>query len=73
MLRIGKMPGIIMPRGDQLLGLILTIGALRFEEPNGSLAANAIADDANEGAFCEWNANSGEGGGQAGVARGRGG
>ncbi len=73
MFGIGEMPGIIVPRGDQFLGLILTIGAVGLEEPNGSLAAYAIADYANEGAFCERNANCGESGGQAGVARGRGG
>ncbi len=73
MLRVGEVPGVVVPCGDQFLGLEFPARALRLEEPDGALAADAVADDADEGLFGERNAHGGQGGGEAGVAGGGGG
>ena len=51
MLRVGVVPSIIVPCFDEFLGLETIVRALRLEKPNSALAADAIADNADEWFF----------------------
>jgi hypothetical protein len=62
-----------MPSFDECLGLEIAAMALWLKEPDGALAANAVADDSDEWLFCERNAHGSQCGGKAGVAGGSGG
>ena len=73
MLGIGEVPRVVVPGGDQLLRLELSIRALRVEKPDYALAADAVADDANEWLLGQRDADCGQGGGKAGIAGGGGG
>ena len=46
MLRIGNVPAVVVPGFDEFLGLVGSIGALRFEEPDETFAPDAITKPA---------------------------
>ena len=59
MFRVGEVPGVIVPRFDEFLGLETVVRALRIKEPNGALATDAIADNSDEWFVGKWDANCG--------------
>ena len=73
MLRVGQVPGLVIPRGDEVLGLELPVRALGFEEPDNSLAPDTVADNANERLFGEGDAHRSQRSREAGIAGGAGG
>lgn len=65
MLRIGEVPGVIVPCLDEFLGLETIVRALRIEKPNSALTTDAVADNSDEWFLGERYANCRQCGGEA--------